>query len=77
MIGDELQPLVHRGHLLPGHRFPRERDARTVECHPSCRNNLLPINPVYTPQVPNVALHADGRISDCGLRPHLMIGARR
>ena len=56
MIGHELQPLVHRGHLLPEHRSPRERAAPTVECHPSCRNTLLPINPVCTRLRSNVAL---------------------
>ena len=60
MIGDELQPLVHRGHLLPGHRSSRERAAQTVECHPSCRNILLPINPVYTRLMSNVSLQLTG-----------------
>lgn len=49
MIGDELQSLIHRGHLLPRHRLPRERAAPTVECHPSCRNMLLPIKPLFYP----------------------------
>ena len=48
MIGNKLQALGHRGHLLPGHRSPRERAAPTVECHPSSRNTLLPINPDCT-----------------------------
>src|SRR5665647_1565627 len=56
MIGNELHPLVHGRDLLPGHRSSRERDAPTVECHPSCRNTLLPINPVCTLMAPNPAL---------------------
>jgi len=65
VIGDELQALVHGCSLQPGHPTPRERAALELECHPSSRKNLLPINPVCTCAPHNESLHSTSAI-ECG-----------